>query len=294
MSPAGALRLAAPPFQQGWQTAGGVIPLDDPVVMGILNLTPDSFSDGGELAGVDDALRRGDRMLGAGAGILDVGGESTRPGASEVPIDEEIRRVVPVIEALVRELGAVVSIDTRKSAVAKAALEAGAVIVNDVSGGAFDPAIRGVVARAGAGYVIMHMRGTPETMRAHAGYGDIGSEVRDELLEAAERAIEAGVRREAIVLDPGIGFAKDARGSLTLLARLELLALEGFPLLVGLSRKSFLGEVLGVPAGERVTGSAVAAALARERGAHLFRVHDVEPTVQALAVVEALARAGEA
>jgi len=275
-----------------WRTARGHLSLDGPLVMGILNLTPDSFSDGGELRGPGAALRRGEAMVREGAAILDVGGESTRPGAGEVPLAEELTRVIPVIEALVREFELPVSVDTRKAGVAERALDVGAAIVNDVSGGVHDPRILEVAARGGAGLVLMHMRGTPSTMRDHAHYDDVVAEVVSELREATARASEAGVAREAIVLDPGIGFAKTAAQSLELLSGLDLLGSEGFPLMVGLSRKSFLGEVLGVAAPGRVTGSAVAAVLARQRGAVIFRVHDVQETVHALRVFEAVDNAG--
>ncbi len=262
--------------------------------MGILNVTPDSFSDGGELRDVDDALRRGEAMVQEGAGILDVGGESTRPGAAEVSLEEELRRVIPVVEALRRELRSPVSIDTRKAGVAHRALEAGAVVVNDVSGLAFDSEMAAVVARAGAGLVLMHMRGTPADMRSLARYDDPVDEVSRELLQAVERARAAGVSDDALVLDPGIGFAKNRSQSLYLLAELRRLVALGFPVMVGTSRKSFLGELLDRPPEERVLGSAVTCALAWERGARIFRVHDVEATVQALTVVRAVVGASSA
>jgi len=259
--------------------------LDRPRVMGILNVTPDSFSDGGELPGVDAALRRGEDMLREGASLLDVGGESTRPGARAVPLEEELRRVLPVVEALVRRFSIPVSVDTRKAAVARAALDAGAHVVNDVSGLTHDPALGREVARAGAGLILMHMRGTPQDMGTRAHYAEVAEEVATELSGAVARARLAGVPDESLVLDPGIGFAKTPAQSLQLLRDLGSLRTLGFPLLVGASRKSFLGEILGVPPRERVTGSAVAAVLAWLQGARIFRVHDVAPTVQALAVV---------
>lgn len=231
-------------------------------------------------------------MIEEGASLLDVGGESTRPGAREIPADEEIRRVVPVLEALSRRFDVPLSVDTRKAPVARAALEAGASIVNDVSGLAFDPALGRVAAGAGAGMVLMHMRGTPADMTRRAVYGDVVGEVRRELAAALDRAFEAGLPREALVADPGIGFAKTAAQSLILLREVGRLLDLGVPLLVGPSRKSFLGEILGVPAPERDVGTAVACAVARLGGASLFRVHDVRPTVHALAVVEALGEGG--
>lgn len=271
-----------------WSIAGETISLAQPRVMGILNLTPDSFSDGGELPSVADALRRAETMIEEGAALLDVGGESTRPGAAEVDAAEETRRVVPTIEALSRESDVPISIDTRKSDVARRALDAGARIVNDVSALAFDPRMGRVVAETGAGVVLMHMRGTPADMRGRATYVDVTEEVRSELSDAADRALAAGIRREAIAIDPGFGFAKDATQSLRLLGELPKLATLGFPMLVGPSRKSFLGEVLALPPKERAVGTAAACVLAFLGGARIFRVHDVAPVVQALTVAAAL------
>lgn len=276
------------PFGVYWQTARGRLALDRPLVMGILNITPDSFSDGGELGNPAAALDRAREMVEAGAGILDVGGESTRPGAQPVPLDEELGRVIPVLEILDRELGVPLSVDTRKAEVARRALEVGAAVVNDVSGLGHDPAMASTVARKGAGVVLMHMRGEPRDMTERASYGDVAVEVARELVERVGVAREAGISDDAIVLDPGIGFAKTADQSLTLLRELERIVALGFPVLVGPSRKSFLGAVLGVPPTERVVGSAVACAYALERGARVFRVHDVVETVQALTVLGAL------
>lgn len=280
------------PASAGWRTGRGRLDLTRPVVMGILNVTPDSFSDGGELPNPEAALRRGRTMVEAGAGILDIGGESTRPGAERVPVEEELRRVLPVVRLLDRELPVPLSVDTRKAEVARRAVDAGAAVVNDVSGLRFDPAMAGVVAESGAGLVLMHMRGIPADMRERARYRDVVGEVADELGEAVTVARTAGVPDDAIVVDPGIGFAKTALQSLRLVRELERIVAMGFPVMVGPSRKSFLGEVLGVPADRRVVGSAVACALARERGAALFRVHDVVETTQALAVADAVAGRG--
>lgn len=271
-----------------WQIRGATLALDLPLVMGVLNVTPDSFSDGGELSDINAALRRGEAMVREGAALLDVGGESTRPGAMAVPVEEEIRRVIPVVEALVRRLPTPVSVDTRKAPVARAALEAGASVVNDVSGLTFDTELGRVVAEAGAGLVVMHMRGTPQDMVQRTGYGDVGEEVTAELLDAVSRAQQSGVEDGAMVLDPGIGFAKTAAQSLRLLGDLSHLRSTGFPILVGPSRKSFLGEVLGVGPQDRVTGSVVAVAMAYLQGARIFRVHDVAATLQALAVAVAV------
>lgn len=274
-----------------WRLAGGTsLDTSRPLVMGILNVTPDSFSDGGELA--DDpslALDRARAMVEAGAALLDVGGESTRPGADPVPEAEEIRRVLPVVEALVRELSVPVSVDTRKAAVAHAALAAGAVIVNDVSGLTHDPAVGEVVAEGRAGLVLMHMRGEPATMMEHAHYNDVAADVQNELRVAVESARRAGVAHDAIVVDPGIGFAKTAEQSLVLLHRLEVLTELGRPVLVGPSRKSFLGHILNVPPAERVVGTAAACVAAYFAGASIFRVHDVGAAVEALRVAEAIA-----
>jgi dihydropteroate synthase len=227
-------------------------------------------------------------MIDEGAALLDVGGESTRPGAAEIAAHDETRRVVPAIEALSREFDVPISVDTRKADVARKALDAGASIVNDVSALAFDPRMGGVVAESGAGVVLMHMRGTPADMRERAVYSDVTAEVRAELAEAVERALDAGIRSDAIALDPGFGFAKDATQSLRLLGELPKLATLGFPMLVGPSRKSFLGEILALPPKERAVGTAAACVLAYLGGARIFRVHDAAPVVQALAVAAAL------
>ncbi len=275
-----------------WCSARGELRVDAPVVMGILNLTPDSFSDGGELRDPEAAVGRGARMVEEGAHILDVGGESTRPGARPVDVDEERRRVVPAVEALVGALEVPVSIDTRKADVARAALQVGAAIVNDVSALSFDPAMAEVVAEAGAGVVLMHMRGVPSNMQMRTRYRDVAGEVTDELEGAVENALRAGISRSAIAVDPGIGFAKTAEQSWELLARLERLRTLGLPILVGPSRKSFLEVATGAPVQNRAVASAVACAMAYRAGARIFRVHDVAATIQALSVAVALERAG--
>jgi dihydropteroate synthase len=278
-----------------WRLAGGrLLRLDAPAVAGILNLTPDSFSDGGDLPTVTAALARAHALVEAGATLLDVGGESTRPGAREVPADEELARVLPFIHEAARTVGVPLAIDTRKARVAAAALEAGASIVNDVSGLAHDPDLGRVVADAGAGLVLMHMRGTPADMAGRARYADVVAEVAHELEHAVDRARAAGVDDDRIVVDPGLGFAKTAEQSLELLGRLDELAGSGFPLYVGPSRKSFLGHVLGVPAAERGSGTVAACVLAWQKGAGIFRVHEPGPVVRALAVVRAIEGAGRA
>jgi len=275
-----------------WLIRGREVPLDAPVVMGIVNLTPDSFSDGGRLCDVEKALDHARGMIEAGARLIDVGGESTRPGARNVPEPDEIERVVPFLRRAAGELGVPLSVDTRKAGVARAALDAGAAVVNDVSGLGHDPGMAGVVAESGAGVVLMHMRGDPETMVSLASYRDVRVEVAAKLALAVARARAAGVSDRAIVVDPGIGFAKTAEQSLELLSDLGPLCALGFPILVGPSRKSFLGAVLGVPPQERAAGTAAACVVAYLGGARIFRVHDVEPVAQALAVAHALRRAG--
>lgn len=264
--------------------------MDPPVVMGVLNLTPDSFSDGGSTPDLAAQLARARSMVEAGAGIIDVGGESTRPGAAELPAEEEIRRTLPFLRAFVPNSPVPVSIDTRKMAVAAVALEAGAEIVNDVSGLLFDPGMAGLVARTGAGLVLMHMRGTPSDMVDRADYDDVMSEVAGELEASLAVARREKIDPRRIVLDPGIGFAKSAQHSLQVLKGLTGLERLGFPILVGPSRKSFIGAVTGAPADHRIPGTVAACVMAFERGASVFRVHDVGEVVQALAVARAVTR----
>jgi len=268
--------------------AGGAIALDQPVLVGVLNVTPDSFSDGGTIAGVDDALRHAERLRADGAHLIDVGGESTRPGAAGVPAAEEAARVVPVVAALVAKGLGPVSVDTRKVDVARAALGAGAAAVNDVSGLAHDPGLAGAVHDAGAGIILMHMRGTPDTMDALASYTHVALEVADELRLAADRALGAGIDADRIALDPGFGFAKTAAQNLRLLDELATVVGLGYPVVVGPSRKRFLGAATGRPVTDRDRATAVACALAWERGARLFRVHDVALTREALALAGAV------
>ena len=277
---------------RGWVTARGPLPLERPVIAGILNVTPDSFSDGGRFLSPDAALAHADRLLADGAAILDVGGESTRPGSEPVPADEELHRVIPVIEALARRHPAVpISVDTVKSRVARAALEAGAAIINDVSGFRLDPAMAQVAAAAGAGVILMHSRGTVSTMALldQATYEpDVVTAVKAELRERLEAAMAAGVALDHIVLDPGFGFAKTAEQNLLLCDRLGSLLALGRPLLVGPSRKRFLGSVTGREIPERDVATAAACVMAYERGARLFRVHNVAVTRDALAVAVAV------
>ena len=284
-----------------WQTAGGMIALDRPVLVGILNVTPDSFSDGGRYATVDAALGRAEELLRDGATILDVGGESTRPGATPVPVEEELARVVPVIEAVVKRfhrssqsvpsVGVFVSVDTTKSVVARAALDAGAAIVNDVSGLRLDPALGGLCAERGAGLVLMHSRGGVGDMASleHAHYPDgVLAGVRDELAGALARAAKAGIAAERIVLDPGLGFGKTPGQNVELLRGLGALRSLGRPLLVGPSRKRFLGDLTARAPEERDLATAASCALAWESGARLFRVHEPGPARDALAIASAI------
>lgn len=267
-------------------TVDGLRPVDGaPRVWAILNVTPDSFSDGGRWLDPGAAVEQALRMLQQGADVLDVGGESTRPGASAVPAEEEVRRVVPVVAAL-RSAGvrAPISVDTRKAAVAAPALDAGASIVNDVSAGRHDPALLPLVAARGAGLVLMHMRGEPATMQRDPVYADVLAEVEAFLLERRAAAEAAGVARGRIWLDPGIGFGKTLEHNLALLAGLERLTAHG-PLLLGASRKSFLGSLTGRLPPERLVGSLAAAARGFAAGASDLRVHDAAETVELLRVL---------
>ena len=272
-----------------WRCCGRQIPLGRTLVMGIVNVTPDSFSDGGQWFDAGRAVAHGLQLVAEGADLLDVGGESTRPGAAEVGEDEELKRVLPVIRALAERSGVPVSVDTRRSAVARVAVEAGACIVNDIRPFAGDAAMAGVVRGTGAGVVLMHMRGTPQTMAELAAYGDVVAEVEASLRAALAYAQEQGIARDRVVVDPGIGFAKTTAHNVALLAataRLSRLA----PLLVGASRKRFIGELCGEAcAGERVGGSVGAAVWCALQGAAVVRVHDVKATCQALEVVRTLA-----
>lgn len=263
--------------------------LDAPRVMGVVNVTPDSFSDGGVHADPQAAIATGLAMAAAGADIIDVGGESTRPGSAPVPPELEQARVVPVIRALAAR-GLRISVDTRNAATMAAALDAGAAIVNDVSALTHDPAAAALVARRGCPVVLMHMRGTPATMNAEANYADVAAEVTAELAVRIEAAQRAGIARSAIAIDPGIGFAKQAEHSVALLRRLPELAVLGYPILVGVSRKSFLGRISGeAEASRRLPASLAAALFAVYQGAQILRVHDVMETIQALKMWQALA-----
>lgn len=272
-----------------WHCAGRVLGLSQRVhIMGVLNVTPDSFSDGGLYLDPARAVERARVMLAEGADIIDVGGESTRPGAGWVAVDEELRRVLPVVEAVASQASAVVSIDTTKAQVARAALQAGAVIVNDVSALRFDPEMTPTVCSSGAGVVLMHMLGTPRTMQQDPTYSDVVGEVGASLLEWAQAAERAGVAAEQIVLDPGIGFGKTREHNLSLIKGVSVLRRAGYPVLIGASRKSFIGTTLGAPVGQRLEGTAAAVACSVMGGAAIVRVHDVRQMAQVVRMVEAI------
>jgi dihydropteroate synthase len=264
--------------------------------MGVVNVTPDSFSDGGEYLDPDAAITHGLDLVAEGADLLDVGGESTRPGAVPVGEGEERARVVPVISALAREAGVPVSVDTSKAGVARDAIDAGAVVVNDVSAGLADPEMLRVVAEAGAGFVAMHMHGDPTTMQRDPHYTDVVGEVTTFLRGRVEAACAAGIAADAVCVDPGIGFGKTAAHNLTLLARLDdLVAAVAAPVMIGTSRKSFIGSVLGgLPATERDDGTLATTMWALDHGASVVRVHSVRPTVDATRLWRELQIAGAA
>lgn len=280
------------PLVADWLCRGRTLPLSQRVhVMGILNVTPDSFSDGGSFFDRSAAVDRALQMVEEGADIIDIGGESTRPGAGDVAPAEELERVVPVVEAVAAATGVAISIDTTKALVAKAALDAGAVIVNDISALRFDPAMAEVVASSGAGVVLMHMQGRPRTMQSNPTYTDVVEDVAAELSGWAGRALDAGIVGEQIVLDPGIGFGKTREHNLLLLKSLDRLTRLGYPVLVGASRKSFIGTTLDLPVGERVEGSAAVVAWAAAQGAAIVRVHDVRHMVRVVRMIDAIRKA---
>jgi dihydropteroate synthase len=266
----------------------GLPRLDRCAVMGVVNVTPDSFSDGGAWATPDAAVRHGRKLVARGADIVDVGGESTRPGADRVAADEELRRVLPVVRALAAE-GAVVSIDTTRASVAAAAVAAGARLINDVSGGRADPDMARVVADGGVAYVLMHSRGSSADMQTLARYDDVVATLAEELTAALEQMLAAGVRQEQVIFDPGLGFAKDAEHNVQLLAALPTLLALGRPVLVGASRKSFLGRLLGDrPVDDRDDATQAITALVAWQGAWGVRVHAVRPAADAVRVVAAI------
>jgi dihydropteroate synthase len=264
---------------------------DRPLIMGILNVTPDSFSDGGKFSGLNAALQQAELMLFEGADMIDIGGESTRPGSEPVAAGEQIQRVVPVIQAIRQQMGSdvYISIDTTLSEVAKAALAAGANIINDVSGGRNDPAILTLAAQTGVPIILMHSQGTPKTMQDNPQYDNVVQEVLCALDECVKAALKAGIKKEAIAIDPGIGFGKRKQDNLDLLAHLDTFVAMGFPVLLGTSRKRFMGTICDVSEpSELVTATAVTTALGVMAGVQMFRVHDVRENRQAADVAWAI------
>ena len=259
------------------------------MVMGVLNVTPDSFSDGGAFLDLETAVRRGVEMANERADIIDIGGESTRPGAEPVSAEDELRRVLPVIEQLRKSTAAFISIDTSKAAVAEAALDAGAVIVNDVTGGRGDEEMMSLVAKRGAGFIIMHMKGEPRTMQQKPHYDDVVTEVGDFFRQQFRCALQCGVNPMNVAFDPGIGFGKTLEHNLDLLANFSRLRMEDRPLGVGVSRKAFLGKIIGsTEVGNRTAPTVALTSLLRARGADVFRVHDVKENVAALRVADVI------
>ncbi len=259
-----------------------------PLLMAILNVTPDSFSDGGVFLNPKKATDHALRMEEEGADLIDIGGESTRPGAAPVSIKEELRRTLPVIEQLVKKLRIPISIDTTKSEVARRAIDAGAALINDVSGFSRDPRMISVIANTKAGFVIMHSKGTPQTMQRHPRYQDLIQEIKHFLEVQIETALKEGIHKNRIVIDPGIGFGKTGNHNLKILHQLDRFTDLGVPVLIGPSRKSFIGRILDLPPSERVEGTAAAVAIAAFQGARIFRVHDVKPLIRVLRVAEAI------
>ncbi len=281
-----------------WRVARYSLPYGQrTLVMGVLNVTPDSFSDGGQFFSFDRALAHAEQMIAEGADVIDIGGESTRPGSEFLTEAEELRRVIPVIERLAAKSSVPISIDTTKSSVARAALDAGAGIVNDISGLRFDLAIADEVARSKAGLVLMHSRGSPKTMQKLPPVADIMSEVISSVRESLAVAAERGVACEAIAIDPGIGFGKTGEQNVEIIAKLDQLAGEfaDFPILIGASRKSFIGKLLdGAPADERLHGTIASVAASVLNGADIVRVHDVKAVVEAVRVADAIKRVSSA
>jgi dihydropteroate synthase len=273
-----------------WQIADHAVDLSKrSLIMGVINVTPDSFSDGGNFFTAEKAIEHGMRMAAEGAQIIDVGGESTRPGAESVSAKEELARVLPVIAKLHENISVFLSIDTTKSAVAREALEAGASIINDVSGGRADPEMMTLAAEKKAAFIIMHMQGTPQTMQANPHYDDVVTEVVDFFRQQYARALEYGIDSMAIAFDPGIGFGKNVEHNLELLANLPRLRVHDRPIVVGVSRKSSLGKMIGsAEMSDRLAPTIAFTALLRERGANVLRVHDVKENAAALRVTERL------
>jgi len=283
----GPTRLTVP-CARGW-----LVIRTRPLVMGVLNVTPDSFSDGGHFLDPETAVRRGLQMAAEGADLIDIGGESTRPGSRGVSLEEELRRVLPVVERLARAVAVPVSIDTSKAEVARRAVEAGAAIVNDVTALRGDGAMADVVARTRAAVILMHMAGTPQTMQRRPRYRDVVAEVSGYLARAVARAQAAGIERARVLIDPGLGFGKTVAHNLQLLRGLARLAALGLPVVVGPSRKTFIGKTLGLDVGGRLAGTLACVAFAQRCGAHVVRVHDVAPAVQLLRMLQAIERSDD-
>jgi dihydropteroate synthase len=262
-----------------------------PVVMGILNVTPDSFSDGGRFLDQDMALRHAEQMVEAGASIVDVGGESTRPGAPSVPVQQELDRVVPMVEAIASRLDVAVSVDTSKASVMKSAVEAGAAMINDIYALQQEGSLQ-AAAQLGAAVCLMHMQGTPATMQRNPRYDDVAQNVREFLRDRIEACERAGISREKLLVDPGFGFGKTDAHNLELLSKLHVLQQLGAPMLVGLSRKRLLGSLTGKSTDQRLSAGIAAAVIAVERGARIIRTHDVAETVDALRVAQAVSEVG--
>lgn len=259
-------------------------------IMGVLNVTPDSFSDGGKFFKSDDAVRQGMKMIEEGADMIDVGGESTRPGSNPLPTEEELSRVIPVIEALSKKTDVPVSIDTYKAEVARRGLDAGAQMINDISALRFDPKMKEVASEYKVPIVLMHIKGTPKEMQKDPSYEDAIAEIKEYLRQSIKIAQDAGIAREKIIIDPGIGFGKRLRDNLNILKNLKEFSILGCPILIGCSRKSFIGRVLDLPVEERSEGSLAALAVAVMNGANIVRVHDVKESKRAVSLIDAVIR----
>jgi dihydropteroate synthase len=271
-----------------WKINGQVVDLTTRgMIMGVLNVTPDSFSDGGEFFAIEAAVRHGLEMMRRGAGIIDIGGESTRPGAHPVSAEEELHRILPVVQQLAESSQIPLSIDTSKAVVARAALDAGATIINDVTGGRGDPGMFALAAETGAAIVVMHMQGTPRTMQLNPTYKDVVAEVADFFRQQFEEAVRLGIDPMCIAFDPGIGFGKTPAQNLKLLANLDRLRVNDRPMMVGVSRKSFITRIANAP-GRKASATVALTSLLRERGAQILRVHDVAENAEALRTTEAL------
>ncbi len=259
-------------------------------IMGVLNVTPDSFSDGGKFFKLEDAVREGSKMAEEGADIIDVGGESTRPGSDPVPIQEELSRVIPVIRSLFKKTDVPISIDTYKAKIAKQALDAGAQMINDISALRFDPEMKKIASEYKVHINLMHIKGTPKNMQKDPWYEDVITEITEYLRQSIQIAQEAGIDKEKIIIDPGIGFGKRLEDNLNILKNLKIFSILGCPVLIGCSRKSFIGKILDLPVEERLEGSLAALAVAVMNGANIVRVHDVKESRRVAKLVDAILR----